>query len=216
MPHSEAKKPGVGMQVTTRYGHGLAGGRGLGGGMLAANCPEIMTWPAPRVAQVEAEKGPRVASMVDGHWDATIFPNCSYLVGTRVFKVWNPVGPDKCEILTWAVVDKEMPADLKQRLKTAVQRVFGPSGMLESDDIDNLVYIREPNRGSVTRKQRLSLQMGMGREEEDPDFPGLIGNMISDTAQRGFYRFYADCLSTSSWEELEAATATWKEDVLRK
>jgi 3-phenylpropionate/trans-cinnamate dioxygenase alpha subunit len=184
--------------------------------MLATVAPEIMGWPAARKARAEAEKGLRVASMVDGHWDATIFPNCSYLVGSRVFKVWNPVGPDNCDIFTWAVVDKTMPEDLKRRVKSAVQLTFGPAGMLESDDTDNLVYIREPNRGSATRKQRLSLQMGLGREQEDPDLPGLGGNIISDTAQRGFYRFYADCLSSNNWEELDAVTATWKEDVLRK
>ena len=213
-PHSDAK--GMGIQSTSRYGHGLAAGWGLGGGMLAANCPEIMAWPARRKAQVEAEKGPRVSRLVDGHWDASIFPNCSYLVGTRVFKVWHPRGPDKVEIMTWAIVDKEMPADLKQRLKTATQRVFGPAGMLEADDLDNLEYVTRPNRGSATRKERMNLQMGMGKEYEDPDYPGVIGNLISETAQRGFYRFYADCLSTSNWEELESVTATWKEDILRR
>ena len=160
--------------------------------------------------------GPAAAKLVPGHWNASIFPNCSYLIGEYVFKVWHPLGPDSIEIVSWSLVEKEMPDDLKRRIRSATQRTFGPAGMLEADDIDNFEYITKPNRGYVTRQGRLNLQLAMGKERVDPDFPGVLGDYLSEHGQRGFYRTYADCLSTNSWQELEAATATWKEDLLRK
>ena len=192
----------------------MAAAWGLGGGMLASECPEIMPWPERRKAEVDARLGPRVAQLVDGHWDASIFPNCSYLVGTRVFKVWHPIAPDRVEIMTWAIADKAMPDDMKRRLNVAVHRTFGAAGVLEADDLDNLETISRSSKGSAARKGVMNLQMGLGREYEDADFPGVLGNFISETAQRGFYRFYRDCLESGSWGELAAATANWREDIL--
>jgi 3-phenylpropionate/trans-cinnamate dioxygenase alpha subunit len=169
-----------------------------------------------RRAEKESKIGPRAAKLASSHWDAGIFPNCSYLIGTYVFKCWHPLGPDKVEIMTWAFAEKEMPDDLKHRMRTAVHRVFGTAGTLESDDIDSLEYGTLPNRGYVTRQGRLNCQMGMGQAREDSDYPGVVGNHMSELAQRGFYQFYADCLSSDNWKELEANSANWKEALLRK
>ena len=118
--------------------------------------------------------------------------------------------------MTWTIAEKDLPPDVKRRLHIASQRTFGPSGMLESDDLDNFEFATRPNRGFVTREGTLNLQMGLGREREDPKRPGVVGPFLSETTQRGFYRAYADCLSSDSWTELEAATAGWKQATLPK
>ena len=203
-------------QMTSRYGHGLGIINNFGPALLLHECPDLAPWYEQRAGLIAQSKGPDIARLYTNNWDGSIFPNTSYLIGLAVFKVWHPLGPDKIEIMTWAIAEKEMPDDLKRRVQIASHRVFGTAGMLESDDFDNFEYATKPNRGVVTREGRLNLQMGMGKEREDPNLPGVIGPFLSEMAQRGFYRTYADCLSSGSWKELEAATSSWKQDLLNK
>jgi hypothetical protein len=203
-------------QATARYGHGLGVLNMFGQVALLHECPEVAPWAQRRAAQLEAAKGPTVGRLYTGTWDASIFPNCSYLIGTNVFKVWHPIGPDRVEVMTWTIVEKEMPDDMKRKIMVASNRAFGSAGTLESDDLDNFEYGASANRGYVTRQGRINTRMGMGTEREHPELPGVVGAYLSEVAIRGFYRFYADCLSTNSWQELEAATANWKQDILRK
>jgi len=217
IPQAVFAQPDGGFQATTRYGHGLGIGTKMFGAMAhMETCPEFIDMLGRRQAEVEARLGPRGAGLVTGAWDGGIFPNCSYLWGTNVFKVWHPLGPDRIEVMTWAIVGKDMSEDLKYRMSTATHRVFGTAGLLESDDIDSFEYANVPNEGYVTRQGRVSLKMGMGLEREDPLFPGVVGDYVNELAQRGFYRFYADCLDASGWPELERTTANWKQDLLRK
>lgn len=203
-------------QMTSRYGHGAGVFNQFGPAVLLHECPELAPWYEQRAAVIAQSKGPDIARLYTNHWDASIFPNCSYLVGNAVFKVWHPLGPDKIEIMTWAIVEKEMPEDLKRRVAIAAHRTFGPAGMLESDDLDNFDYATRPNRGFVTRQGTLNLQMGMGREREDPVLPGVIGPFMSETAQRGFYRSYADFLAAENWQDLKTSTEDWKQVAMGK
>ncbi len=214
-PQSSFAGEDAGFQVTTRYGHGLGLNWGPGPILMSPSCPDLFEWMERRAAEMVPIVGEKAASLFPRHWDATLFPNCSYLIGTYVFKAWHPVGPDQVEIMTWAFAEKDMPYELKQRIKVAAHRVFGPAGILESDDIDNLEYINLPNRGYVTRKGELNCQMGMGTEREDADFPGVLAHHLSEHGQRGFYRAWSDCMSSASWGELEAKSANWKQDLLR-
>jgi 3-phenylpropionate/trans-cinnamate dioxygenase alpha subunit len=182
---------------------------------LAPTCPDLFEWLERRRAEKVGTIGEAPARLAASHWDASIFPNCSYLIATYVFKVWHPLGPDKIEIMTWAFAEKEMSDDLKQRIKVAAHRVFGPAGTLEADDIDNMEYVTLPNRGYITRQGRLNCQMGLGEEREDPVFPGVLSEFLTEHAQRGFYRAWADCLESNNWQELEAKTANWKQAMLR-
>ena len=216
LPQSAFAGKDVGFQVTTRFGHGMGINYGPGPVLMASSCPDLFEWGARRDAEMAAIVGEVGGKLYSRHWDATIFPNCSYLIGTYVFKAWHPIGPDKVEVMTWAFGEKDMPDDLKQRLKVAVHRVFGTAGVLEADDLDSFEYIALPNQGFVTREGLMNCQMGMGTEREDPNLPGVLGDFMSEHAQRGFYRTWADCMSSSSWAELEAATANWKQDLLRK
>jgi 3-phenylpropionate/trans-cinnamate dioxygenase alpha subunit len=209
--------PDVGFQVTSRNGHGLGVMYGAGVITVGLMYPELREWNARRKEELTEKVGAWRAQLYEGHWDGAIFPNCSYLFGTNTFKVWNPIGPNQLEILTWAIVEKDMPENVKNAARSAANRTFGSAGTLESDDIDNFDYCNRPNEGYVTRQGVVTCQMGMGEEREDPNFPGLVvGNFVSELAYRGFYRFYADCMSAKDWEELNASTADWKKSHLGK
>jgi len=205
----------VGFQVTTRYGHGLGLNYGPGPILLSPSCADLFEWVERHGAEQQAAIGEKAGRLYSCHWDGTIFPNLSYLIGTYIFKVWHPVGPDQVEVITWAFAERRMPAELKQRIKVAAHRVFGPAGILESDDIDNFEYNAIPNRGYITRQGILNCQMGLGGEREDPDYPGVLADHLSEHAQRGFYRAWSDCMISGSWGELEARTAGWKAALLR-
>lgn len=207
----------VGLQATSRYGHGMGVNKNFFGPMmLVEDCPELTELIIQQQADVTETHGEKAAGLVPGNWDGSIFPNCSYLYGANIFKVWHPLGPDKIEIMTWTIGGKEMSDDLKQRLQVATHRYFGTGGILEGDDIDSFEYGNKPNAGYITRQGRLNLQMGLGTDREDEYYPGVVGDYINELAQRGFYRAYADFLSSSNWLEVEANTAKWKEDLLPK
>jgi phenylpropionate dioxygenase-like ring-hydroxylating dioxygenase large terminal subunit len=217
VPQAAFAGENMGFQATMRYGHGVGVNFTFPPAvMLLQSCPEMGELLAQRHADLENERGPKVAKLVMGQWDAGIFPNCSYLIGTNIFKVWHPIGPDKVEIMTWTIVEKDMPDDLKRRIEVVNLHTFGTAGILESDDIDNFEYATKPNRGYVTRQGWLNCQMALGQERGDADYPGVVTGSVSEIAHRGFYRFYADCLEAKSWQELEAVTATWKQDILGK
>jgi len=209
--------PDVGFQVTSRNGHGL--GILYGAATITAGImfPAIRDWHVKRGAELKEKHGEQRAALYDGHWNAAIFPNFCYLFGTNTFKLWNPIGPNRMEILTWTMVEKDMPEELKQSVRIAADRLFGMAGTLESDDLDNFDYCNRPNQGFVTRQGVVSCRMGQGNEWEDPALPDLVvGEYISELGYRGFYRFYADCMATGGWEELQATTAGWKERLLSK
>ena len=56
--------------------------------------------------------------------------------------------------------------------------------------------------------------MGLGMDREDPDFPGVVSDLLSECAYRGFYRFYVDCMDSQNWEELVRKGEHWKEQLI--
>lgn len=206
----------MGMQVTTRHGHGFGALYDLGPALLAETCPEIWEWHAKRRGEIEGRVGEWRAKSYSAQWNASIFPNCSFLLGTNVFKLWNPMGPNKIEVFTWAFAEGGMPEELKDRIDTAVHRVFGTAGMFEADDGDNFEYATRLNRGYLTRQGVVNSQMGAGDEYEVEGLPGLIGKYNSETCYRGFYRFYSEVMRADSWAEIEKNDDNWKKSLQRR
>src|SRR5204862_6624646 len=98
----------------------------------------------------------------------TVFPNFSMLHPTsRTIRVSHPRGPDKTEVWAWCYADKAAPAHVKEAIRVAGVRVFGPSGTFEQDDMDNWQGCTQTARGAVARRQDLNYEMGLGRERFD-------------------------------------------------
>ena len=113
--------------------------------------PEIIAYEQEIRPEVEKRLGARLGSVspVVG----TLFPNFSFLrVGSRCFRVWHPRGPDKTEVWSWVYVDKAAPPHIKEAVRLAGIRGFGPSGSFEQDDMDNWQECTRGCRGAVARR----------------------------------------------------------------
>lgn len=206
---------GAGYQVTTRHGHGMGILFDAGPALLSDMIEEIFAWHARRKPMIEKKLGALRARFYGSHLNSSIFPNNSFLWGTNTFKMWAPRGPGQIEAFTWTIVEKDMPAEMKEGIARVMHRTFGTAGMFEADDSDNMETMTHLNRGFVTRKGTLNSQMGLGGDRIDPDLPGVVGDSaIGETSYRGFYRFYDEILNAKSWADVRANNANWFESLV--
>lgn len=207
---------GAGVQVTTRCGHGL--------GILHDAHPgshdtrlamDMLAWQAQKKPAIEKAIGKLRARYYGSHINGSVFPNNTYLWGSSVFKVWQPHGPNRTECFTWAIVEKDMPEELKQRITRSLHRTFGVAGYWEADDNDNMESESQLSRGYITRQGYMNAQMGIGGDREDPELPGVVGeSAIGETSYRGFFRFYQETMGARSWAEMPIADTSWKRQLI--
>ncbi len=201
----------LGLQFTTRFGHGFGMIHGAAAAAYQGPAGEMyrdyLAQATPKVAE---RLGPERAQLFNGHWDANIFPNNSFLYATNCWKQWHPRGPNEIEVWTWTLVPRDASDELKRAIQREVAFTFGTAGIFESDDGDNMVYCTETSRGPVTREGRMNSQMGKGFEGPHPDYPGIVGSsFIGETSYRGFYRFYKEIMQAGDWAAVRAGDAEW-------
>jgi ethylbenzene dioxygenase alpha subunit len=145
----------------------------------------------------------------------TVFPNLQMLPGLNWFRIYHPKGPGKFEMWTWAMVDKEMSDELKQMILDNVSRTFGPAGLFDNDDGDNLQAITEQSRGWRTRKMDVYTNMALGGEHSREEMPGVVSDgLVCEQNQRYVYRRWLEMMNADSWADvprynnLEEAQAT--------
>ena len=164
--------------------------------------PRLLEYEEAVRAEAQARLSDRahVASPVVG----TVFPNFSLLrASSHTFRVWHPRGPGRTEFWSWQFVDRDAPPEVKEMMRLAGLRTFGPSGTFEQDDMDNWQGCTQTGRGVVTRRHALNLQMGLGRDSFDPDFGGWVSERrLSESNQRSYYRRWAQLMDAKNWEEL--------------
>jgi 3-phenylpropionate/trans-cinnamate dioxygenase subunit alpha len=146
--------------------------------------PELQQRLGPRI-----DRGNPVA--------ATVFPNLSILRPTsRTLRVWHPRGPDKTECWAFVYADRAAPPEVKEAIRLAGARVFGPGGTFEQDDMDNWQGCTQTGRGVVARRHALNYAMGLGRERFEPDFGAVASDYrYSESNHRGFYRRWAQLMA---------------------
>ena len=134
----------------------------------------------------------------------TLFPHMSFLRGSsRSFRVWHPKGPDKIEVISCQFVDKAAPQEIKDALRVTGLRAFGPSGVLEQDDMDNWEECTRTNRGTVTRRHSLNYQMGLGHDRFDEELGAWASDFkLSDSNSRYFYQRWARLMQADSWDQV--------------
>jgi 3-phenylpropionate/trans-cinnamate dioxygenase alpha subunit len=164
--------------------------------------PEILAYEAQIRSEMEQHLGPRLGLVkpVVG----TVFPNFSMLRPTsRTFRVWHPRGPDKTEVWAWVYADKAAPPDVKEAIRLAGVRVFGPSGTFEQDDMDNWQECTQTGRGAVARRAFMNYEMGLGHERFDADLQAWASDYrYSESNHRQFYRRWAQLMTAKSWAEV--------------
>nr|AKA86821.1 naphthalene dioxygenase large subunit [bacterium enrichment culture] len=210
---------GAGMQMTSKYGSGLGvlwgGYPGVHGEDLIQ---EVMAFGDAKQERLSKEIGEARALIYGSHLNCNLFPNNSFLIGSGVFKVWNPIDANTTEVWTYALVEKDMSEDFKRRYADSVQRTFGTAGFFESDDNDNMETLSQNGKKYQSRNSDLIANLGFGQDVYgDEVYPGVVGkSAVGETSYRGFYRAYGAHINSSNWAEFEDASSNWHEELTKK
>jgi ethylbenzene dioxygenase alpha subunit len=133
----------------------------------------------------------------------TVFPNLQMLPGLNWFRIYHPKGPGKFEMWTWAMVDKEMPDELKQKILNNVSRTFGPAGLFDNDDGDNLQAATEQSRGWVSRQMDIYTNMALDGGHTRDEMPGVVSEgLVCEQNQRYVYRRWLEMMSADNWSDV--------------
>jgi phenylpropionate dioxygenase-like ring-hydroxylating dioxygenase large terminal subunit len=157
---------------------------------------------APEILAYEAEIADEAARRLGPRWKlikpivGTVFPNFAILrAGARTFRVWQPRGPDKTEVWSWVYADKAAPPAVKEAIRLAGIRVFGPAGTFEQADMDNWQECTTTCRGAVSQRYSLNTQMGQGHERYRDDLKAWASDFrLSESNHRLFYRRWAELM----------------------
>lgn len=145
-----------------------------------------------------------------GH--STFFPNLSWL-SNRTVRIWHPRGPLQTEVWSFAALDREAPHEVKELMRVQCMQSFGPSGMLEQDDMDNWRNASSAGRSVQGRKYRQDISMGVGHDVKDPRLPGISSpNNMAELPQRSMYVRWQEMMNAESWADIsvDKITATFE------
>jgi 3-phenylpropionate/trans-cinnamate dioxygenase subunit alpha len=200
-------RPPVGRQFASRLGHGQGfplkeyrGSNRFGSDVLQAYQESKMVVAEERLGR------DRVNGPMFGHF--TVFPNFSGLAGSANIRVWHPKGPNKFEIWSWTIVDKDAPPEVKALQQRGAIQNEGAGGIVEIDDGENWDLIGAIlSESPQARKLDWNYRMGLGHEhDDDPVYPGRITDLrLGETPQRGFYRRWLEFMTTDDWPSVPEA-----------
>jgi phenylpropionate dioxygenase-like ring-hydroxylating dioxygenase large terminal subunit len=139
-----------------------------------------------------------------------IFPNaafmCTYILGAEglapdiTIRTWNPLGPDKLEVLSWTLVERSASPELRGLTRRSTLQSFGSSGTIEQDDAEAWPSLTRVSRGVMGRQNWM--RYPAAHEPSKPEgWPGegLIYSGISkDDNQWNWWKSYYELLSDDS------------------
>jgi phenylpropionate dioxygenase-like ring-hydroxylating dioxygenase large terminal subunit len=184
------------------------GGHGLG---IGVHEDGESYFPAELREEYEANLDPDQMALLDRvkNFHGNVFPHLSFLIpnfieigGRKVtgmmLRLWQPVGPDKLEVWSWHLVEKNAPEEWKRLSKAMYTQTFGIAGMFDQDDTENWEAQTMNATSSLPRRDDVMLHYEMGIQA-DPltDFPGpgrVFDGKFSEAAGRTFYRTWLDSL----------------------
>lgn len=197
--------PSDGVQANAGPGHGLFLFRAhperprtmATAQFMAANSPDA-------VARLGELRGRGGVDPIAG----TVFPNLSFNFSPRIanLRMWMPRGPQQMEVWTWGIADTDVAPEVRQQMVSSFRMSFGVSGLVEQDDGDQWQEVTASGRGFITNRDWSYIGMGLGHEFFDPDLPGQLGLLISESNARAFYRRWRDLLLHDRWEDMPAST----------
>jgi len=185
LPRAQADPARTTIEVETDPGHSLVyfGFEGEGG-RRDLN-PDVQSYfdstEAEAVNRLGAQRGRKTANTV-----GLVFPNFGW-IGPSL-RVYQPRGPHRTELRSFVLVDKDAPAAVKAAIRRNYIMTFGPSGMLEQDDGENLTQVSASSRGPISRQLDFQYGMGLGHEYYDENLPGLLAKGPSENIHRSFQK----------------------------
>jgi phenylpropionate dioxygenase-like ring-hydroxylating dioxygenase large terminal subunit len=151
--------------------------------------------------EIESRLGPVRARQISPS-AGTVFPNFSVHWLTRTIRVWQPRGPDKMEIWSWAIVDKAASPAIKDAMRFVSQYRFSPSGVFEQDDMDNWIQVTGAAKSLIGRRYPANYRMTGNEPPIEIALPGRAMSRFSDNNQLSFYLHWAKMLQAESWQEI--------------
>ena len=153
----------------------------------------------------EARK--RVGERAEWVANFTAFPSFSGLPGSANMRVWHPKGPNKFEIWSFTIVDKNAPNEAKKALQESASFTEGPAGVVETDDGENWGLIGSIlEDGHIARTMKWNYQMGQGHTRKHNEHPGAYGDsFFGEDGQRAFYRRWLEFMISEDWPALSEA-----------
>lgn len=143
----------------------------------------------------------RVGARAEFVANFTAFPTFSGLPGSANIRVWHPKGPNKFEIWSFTVVDKDAPEEARRAQQVSASFTEGPAGVVETDDGENWGLIGQIlEHGHQARKMAWNYEMGRGHTSEHEEFPGEYGDsFFGEDGQRAFYRRWLEFMTSDAW-----------------
>jgi 3-phenylpropionate/trans-cinnamate dioxygenase alpha subunit len=136
-----------------------------------------------------------------------MFPNFTWH-GSPMIRLWQPRGPDKTEVWTYCIVDKQAPQEVKNSLRKSLTFLMGPSGNMDQDDMNNWLQCTTISRSLQARKRPINQQLGLGRERKHEVIPGTVAPAPCEMNQRAFYGRWAEVMDAPSWSNITLAPRT--------
>jgi 3-phenylpropionate/trans-cinnamate dioxygenase subunit alpha len=174
------------------------------GPWFAQPVEELAGYMREHTAEIESRLGsPRVRQIAPSA--GTVFPNLSVHWLTRSIRVWQPRGPDKMEIWSWAVTDKAASPKIKELMRFVSQYRFSPAGVFEQDDMDNWAQVTGAAKSVIGRRFPANYQMSGSDAPPEMGLPGRTMSRFSDNNQIAMYMHWAKMLEAKSWNEILAS-----------
>ena len=88
-------------------------------------------------------------------------------------------------------------------MRRFAMRSCGPTGVTESDDMENWNYAMEASSGTIARRLDYPFQSGIGHDFTDDRVPGMTVNLLSaEENQRSRLRRWTEFMEAGSWDDL--------------
>ncbi len=200
------------------YGQGgYAASPGNGHGIVRVNNPAqpaVGTRPPTDViskyrvdTQAEMLKRLGVERAEKGVGTFTVFPNFSNHVFVRT---WHPRGPEKTEVWSYHMVEKNAPQAVKDALRKAHTFAMGPSGNMDQDDMNNWVQCTQSGKTFMGKSVPINQQLGVNRTVSVEGWPGYMNACPSEQNQREMYGMWAKMMDAASWADIKLEPRTTK------
>jgi hypothetical protein len=171
--------------------------------------PYVPSWEKHEPPEVEEyyrrsweKRGKKFAGQyLHGRGGAHVFPNINVQDDRHL--LWHPHGVGMTE--SWRIfpLDKDAPEIVREATLRYALRSCGPSGVTESDDMENWNYAMEASSGTIARRLDYPFQSGLGHAYADERVPGIAVNQLSaEENQRSRLRRWVQFMEAGSWDEL--------------
>jgi phenylpropionate dioxygenase-like ring-hydroxylating dioxygenase large terminal subunit len=175
------------------------------GPWFAQPVPEIEHYVREHAREIENRLGParcRIMSPIAG----TLFPNLSIHWLAYTIRLWQPRGPTRMEVWSWAVVDRAAALEMREKIRFASIYRFSPTGVFEQDDMDNWVQVTGAARSVIAKRVPANYQMNLSQKLwQHPELKGWIGTIWSDSNQLDLFWRWATLLDAEKWDEVQAS-----------